>query len=346
MSDDDGMNDFEARTMRTPVQWWQADAGAAGASDPGDDGDAGDGDDFGPGAEPEAAPEKAPKARTALDLVKSGEVEDKPAAAPSTWPEDWRARMSGGDEKVAKRLERFASPDKVFESYRQLEAKVRSGELRKPLAEDATPEEVAAWRKEQGIPESFEGYYDGMKDIAIGEADKPLFDDFFQNFVHKNNLPPGVAKDAARWYYDLQQSRQEHQHEVDATQMKEAEDELREEWGGEYRANMTMINNLLSRVPEELAEKVGSARLPDGSALFNDPQWLRFMAGIEREINPASALTTPGARSDLGGIQDQIDEIEKVMKTNRAAYRADEKMQGRLRDLYDARDKLKARGAE
>jgi hypothetical protein len=44
-------------------------------------------------------------------------------------------------------------------------------------------------------------------------------------------------------------------------------------------------------------------------------------------------------------VQTEIDAIEKLMRTDRAAYNKDTAKQERLRQLYGARAKLQQRGA-
>ena len=73
------------------------------------------------------------------------------------WSDDWRSKMAGGDAKEAKRLERFASPKEVFKSYRAFETRLSSGELKSAMPKDAKPENLTAWRAENGIPEDIKG---------------------------------------------------------------------------------------------------------------------------------------------------------------------------------------------
>ena len=81
------------------------------------------------------------------------------ADADTTKPaDDWRTRLAGGDEKELKRLSRFASEADVYKAYRELEKKKSSGELKQALSKDATPEQIAEWRKENGIPETPDKY--------------------------------------------------------------------------------------------------------------------------------------------------------------------------------------------
>jgi hypothetical protein len=71
---------------------------------------------------------------------------------------DWRARWPATTRRLPKRLARFPGPADLSKSFRSLEQKLSSGEFKKPLAENATPEEKATWRKENGLPEKAEEY--------------------------------------------------------------------------------------------------------------------------------------------------------------------------------------------
>src|SRR3546814_8159770 len=79
-------------------------------------------------------------------------------------------------------------------SQRALEQKLSSGEFKKAIGPDATPEQIAEWRKEQGIPEKPEDYdlkFDNG--LVIGEADKPLVAEFLKA-SHATNVTPAQAK--------------------------------------------------------------------------------------------------------------------------------------------------------
>ena len=86
------------------------------------------------------------------DPIITDPPEGDPAATPPVqdWSDDWRSKMAGGDAKEAKRLERFASPKEVFKSYRAFETRLSSGELKSALPKDAKPEQLTAWRAENG----------------------------------------------------------------------------------------------------------------------------------------------------------------------------------------------------
>lgn len=258
------------------------------------------------------------------------------------WPADWRQKLPAY-EKNAKVYDRFASPNALAESYLALKQKLDSGELKAstPYPDKGTAEEQVAWRKSHGIPEKAEDYATHFADgLVIGEADKPFVDDFLKA-AHAANLDPAQVNTTLRWYYDLQEKNFAQIEEQDAKFLSESEDALRAEWGGEYRANINAIKGLLDTLPGDVRELFMGARLADGRAVLNHPDMARWLVSTAKTINPMASVV-PGAGANLAtAIEDEIASIEKVMRTDRKTYNNDLKMQQRLRDLYDARDRAK-----
>jgi hypothetical protein len=271
-----------------------------------------------------------------------------PGAAPTPeptkgWGDNWRQQYAGEDAKLLQRLERYQSPKAALDALISAQNKIQSGELRKPLGESATPEEIAAYRQQNGIPEKAEGYFEKLPDgLVIGDADKPLFNSFAEG-LHKLNADPKIAQYAVGWYNKLQEEQTAKLAEGDTTAKTATEDELRTEWGGDYRANINHIQGFLAQAPEGVADLVSNARGSDGKAILNDPNVVRWLASVARDLNPTGTIVPTG--STVGkGLEDEITEIETFMRTNRTEYRKDEKKQSRLRDLYDARTRQQARG--
>lgn len=261
------------------------------------------------------------------------------------WGDEWRKTYAGEDAKLLSRLERYQSPKAALDALIAAQNKISSGELRAPLSANATAEEVAAYRQANGIPEKPEGYFEKLPDgLVIGDADKPLFESFAKG-LHTLNADPKVAQYAVKWYNDFQEQSLAKQTENDDSQRTAVEDELRKEWGNDYRANINHINGFLAQAPQGVSDLVANARGPDGRAILNDPNVVRWFAQVAREANPVGIIV-PNTGGNAGEtIATEIGTIEKYMKENRTAYNKDEKMQARLRDLYDARDRMKTRAA-
>lgn len=267
-----------------------------------------------------------------------------PAATPAqkAWGDTWRQELAGTDDKAIKQLERFASPKALWDSYQAAYQKIRSGELKSALPENATPEQLTAFRQERGIPETPEGYLEKLPNgLVIGENDKPIFDSFVKE-LHSVNADPKVAHAAVAWYNKFQEDQAAKVTEADAAQRAEAEDALRSEWGPDYRAN---VNHIKAFLGDEIADKIANARDSEGRALLNDPSVVRFFAQKARELNPSHTIVPGTSGNDPQTIETEIDTIEKYMRTNSKEYYRDEKMQEKLRHLYDARERNKSRAA-
>lgn len=266
--------------------------------------------------------------------------------AKPVWPETWRTELAGANPDEAKRLERFNSPNDIYRSYRALEQRVSSGELKlsKPFPDKGTPEEQTAWRKENGIPEAPDKYDLNMEGVVIGDEDKPIIEGFLK-YAHKANYTTQQVHAGLDWYYDHVEKQAETQAETDKQVMTASQDALRAEWGNEYRPNINRIHALLDTAPPGVKDKLLSGRMANGIPVGSDPDILRFLASVSREINPVTTVV-PGAGANIASaIEDEIAQIEKIMKENRAAYNQDEKKQARLRELYAARDRAKSRAA-
>ena len=281
-------------------------------------------------------------------IIEGADAQAQEAKAAPTWPDNWRDLVAGDDVKERKRLERFASPADLYKSNRALEQKLSSGEYKTVKPKDETPEALAEWRKENGIPEKPEDYDITLADgLVIGEDDKPLVGEFLKE-MHGANAHPEAVKSALTAYYKIVQQQQIAQEEEDSEFRRNAEDELRAEWGGDYRKNAKMIDGLLNTAPEGLKDRILGARLADGKKLGDDPQALKFLAGLAREINPLSTIVPGSGNNAAAAVDDRIAAIEKMMGDNSSEYwvgsNAD-KIQAEYRDLITARDKHNARAA-
>ncbi len=258
--------------------------------------------------------------------------------------DDWRAAFAGGDEKRLSQLQRFVKPEDLGKSYFDAQAKITSGELLKPLPEDASEDDVKLYREQQGIPEESKGYLDSLPDgMVIGEEDLPVVE-FFANELHAANTPPQFVHAMIAAYDKFMTEEIEARETADGELATEIEDSFRDEWGSDYRVNKNLIEKQMARsFGEGSQDTIMKARLPDGTPLMSCPEFLRGMIELARTVNPAGHLIA--ADGDVGqSIDDEIGKIEKLMRTDRKAYNADAKMQERYRMLLQARIDRNARG--
>lgn len=277
-------------------------------------------------------------------------VADVPDAAPkadeavklAAWPDDWRQRSAKGDEKRLKLMERFASPEAAMDALVNATEKLKTTRATPVLKPDATPEEVTAWRTENGIPAKPEEYDISLPDgLVIGEADKPLIDGFLKN-AHDNNMTPAQVKQSLSWYYAEQDRQREEFAERDIQNKAEAEEKLRAEWGADYRRNATIANQLLDSAPEGLKDRIMGARLADGSPMGNDPQFLNFLVNTARELNPVASVMPGSGGNVMQAMEAEIAANLEAMKDMKSWHsKANEKRRARHLELLGAQ--MKAR---
>lgn len=258
------------------------------------------------------------------------------------WGADWRQKLAGGDEAALKRLARYADPTAVAKSLVQLQERISRGELRSQLPKDATPEAKAKWREDNGIPAE-PGKYDLGDAVPKDEAGRSkAIVDHFLKAAHGADMTSTQVQAALKGYYAAVAEQGEKITTQDKAAVREAEDKLRETWGtNNYRSNMAAVTNLLAAAPEAVRDRFMHGRLADGRPIMADPDTINWLYALSLEINPAATLDVPLDGGLPAGIDSEIAKIEKVMKEDRGAYNKDEKMQGRLRELYEARERLK-----
>lgn len=306
-----------------------------------------------PNTPPAAAPAADPAPAAAPASLATG-ADVAPAAAPAapSWPDDWRVKMAGDDKDALKQLERHADPASVWKKARELERKLSSGELKSVTARpaaDADPEVIAAWRKENGLPAAPAEYLEKLtlpQGMVLGEADKPHAESFAK-FAFDADMTPAQMSKALEWYYSSLDQQTKARDQFDANFQLEASRQLGQEWGGDYTRNMNAIRNFLAGQPQDFIDRLQTARTVDGRKLGDDPGFLKWMAGISLEMNPAATLVPPGA-NPAKTIGTRLAELNTMMADKSSAYWRGpqaESLQAEWRDLYNAQQSLKGRQA-
>lgn len=249
-------------------------------------------------------------------------VQDAGTSQGAGWPTDWRQQFSAGDEKSVKQLERYASPADVWRKARALEQRLSSGELKSavPYPDQGTPEQQVSWRAENGIPDAPDKYQINLGEgVVIGEADKPLIDDFLKS-AHASNTPPAVANATVKWYFDFAERQKEERYNKDQEAKNTFDDTMRGEWGNEFRPNLNSVHALLDMAPEGVKDKFLEGRLSDGTPIGSDPDTLRWLASLSRQLNPVTTIV-PGAGANIPqAIDDELSQISTKMGDRGSDY--------------------------
>jgi hypothetical protein len=240
----------------------------------------------------------------------SGTQSTAEAVVAATWRDDWRQAMAKGDVKELERLQRIPSPESLFDSYRSLEKKMSGMKVPPTLPENPNESQLAEYRRNAGIPEKPEGYYEKLpQGLVIGEEDKPAMDMLAQA-LHAKNASPDLVATVVDTYYKIIEKNQEEMVAYQRALKQETSDALRAELGADYRASMNSVNALMDGVDKDTRDLLEGMQLADGSLAFNHLGFMRWMTGLATQINPA-ALVMPGQN---GG--DKMDTIKQQITAN------------------------------
>lgn len=247
-------------------------------------------------------------------LGSTGDISLDPGTGSTSfaWSDGWRERLaatSTDPDKELRQLARYESPDQIWKKARELERMVSSGELLHPKPDTKDEKELAKWREQMGIPAKPEEYKINM---PAGVKAPPEDDQFLKAFLadaHAHDYSQGQVDSAISQFY------KEVDRQIAATEEREAqlrqdtEDQLRQEWGADYRLNKNLAENLLARAPEGFRDRFWNGYLDDRTPINASPEAWKWLVQMEREINPAATLVPNTGGAPGQGIEDRLKEL-------------------------------------
>lgn len=243
--------------------------------------------------------------------------------APNIWGDEWRETWAGEDAKKSAWIKRHSDPRAVLDSAWAAQQTIAKGLHKAGLPEKPTDEQIVEYRKANGIPETPEGYTEKLPEgLVIGENDKPVIGAFVKAF-HEMHLPTDKVQGIIKTYYALQDKMSGEM----ATEDKKAEatriQALKGEWGPEYERNVNLTSEFLEGAPEDVKGMLLNARAVEGNVigarLVDNPNYIRWLNGMAREVSPNGTIVGSGA--DAGrGVLERIAEIEKMLPDHSSAY--------------------------
>lgn len=293
--------------------------------------------------------------------VDSAKADDASKAWGEQWREDYATKAATVDGKVNEevqskilaRLKRFPSAKEALDWGFSADKKIADGSYRKPLGDKATAEEIAEYRKSNGIPETPDKYLDSLPDgLVVGDEDKPFIEKFTKAF-HDKNADPAVVHAAIATYYKVLDEQEGQRQEANTAAKTLTEDALRTEWGADFRANTNLINAFIGSMPEELQAELFQSAKPDGTQIMNNPEMLKWFAQQARELNYTGAVL-PSGQALAKGLETEIHELTAASGDKNGAYwkgpahptmKGETVMSGRLLELMQMKERLASRAA-
>lgn len=280
----------------------------------------------------------APEASTTTPVSETKAADPAPTTPdPNAWATK-REAYANGDQKLSARLARYSSEKDVIDALIAAQDKIRSGGLKTPLPENPTPEEMAAWRAENGVPLTPKDY--GVK---VPDGVDPAQTEEFLATAHELNMTPTQVEKMIAWKASVDEKALAQRAELDASTRQAGTDELRQDWGPEYKLNINLVTGLLDAAPQGIKEQLMGARLANGTLLGNDPASLRWLASLAREINPTATVVPGSGVNAAQAIQSEMQSLQKLMADRNSEYwkgPTAEALQKRFRDLAVVNEKV------
>ena len=252
------------------------------------------------------------------------ETETTTETKPNGSTDDWRSGIQ--DEKLRDHAGRFTSVldlvGKHYELRQQLSTAIQ------PLGKDATDEQVTAYRKSIGVPETTEGYEFSLPEgHEITDADK-TFQTAAADMFHKNNITSEQATGLNDWWNEIQVAALQEQIKGDKKYADDTEAALKVEWPGEeFSRNKAFADKAAAKVFKEDIDEIRSIETKDGRFILDHPSFIKMLAQYGREMDEGK-LGNIMTDSDLNANDTQIVEFEK--KIEKATNEGDRELANKL----------------
>lgn len=265
----------------------------------------------------------------------SDEVQS-PAPADTQDNDSWRQKYTLGDESRLSTLSRYKTEDDFIKSTWEAKDRIRERDTSR-LPDNATPEQLAEYRKANGVPDDASGY--GLTEIdgvELSEVEKGMIGNF-QEWAHEKNLPSDQAREIVDFYLNSQDAAIQGHEALDEERNTEWQKELESEFGKDFK-------NLKNAAAAYLEKRFGenesakaellNARLPGGGRLGNNPDFFRLVTDMALESGLGDAIEASEMESSSGkSLAAEQKEIEDLRVTDPAKYNLPETQQ-RLDKIY------------
>ena len=276
----------------------------------------GDADDAGEkGADDDAG---AKAAADGDDRAKSNGKDDAP---------DWREPLNTAERKYA---DQFASPaDAARKSFEQ--RKLLSTALVQPGADTSDEDRAAYWAK-LGRPAEAGAYEiaapDDLPDhLKPGEADEDRMTRF-RDAMFNVNAPSDVVSEVMAFHYaELAEAATAAEKDLLAFNEK-GDGELRQEWKGEFDANIEYGKRAWAKMPEGLRDRL------DRLGIDADPDFKRWMATYGRTVGEDGMIDGGLPEDRKESLEAKLSELEGLPTIQRWEPKVDKQIQDIRKQLW------------
>lgn len=290
----------------------------------------------------------------AASTPEAGKEQPAPDATAALFGPQWRETAIAGmpedqRDKATNYLKTRTSPYDVIRSAMAADSKISeltaNRGVKVPTGKNDDPKDVEEYRKAKGVPDDIEKYnFDVPQEYGdLTHLDSELKSDFLKRAqaAHWNNADVKIATDM---WWQAQKMYAADRAKAAAVAQQEAMDEIRIEFGKDYRANIEGINRMMAQEMARVGLKDPAERhaalsepLADGRTLGDLPWFVKMMNNFQQERSDAGTFIQ-GETADGGDVDARIRNIVSLSQTDPKEY---ERMQPELDKLIAVQNRRK-----
>lgn len=220
---------------------------------------------------------------------------------------------------------KFKTVAELGKAYHGLEQKLGKGANAAYVpGEGATPEEVSAYRKAVGVPETADGYRIKPDKLPEGinwddARVKPLLE-----LAHKHNVPESALKDFAAWDMERETSRAAAEIEAHNKRVEEATGGLKQLWGDQFGDRITKVQQMatiagIDPFSPGLADPEVVKAFARFSDLISDDKFVKsgaspLLTGTESAKDIMTNKANPLYEKYQNGDPDTVERVRSMLK--------------------------------
>ena len=224
---------------------------------------------------------------------------------------DWRASLPE-DIRSEKSLESFKDVGSLAKSYVETKRLVGAKQGVTVPGADAKPEDVAAYRKAIGVPDTPEGYTIKPHAMMMHSEWNKEAQAGFLKLAHEQGMPPAAVEKVLHWYGDFVAG----QVKSNDVMAAEARGELRVAWGPNFDVYMGAANRGLSRVEQAIGAEAGTlveaTKGTDPAAVAKAFHWIESQFTEHGWVQgaPITGIGPEEARTKIQEIDTQLNTLD------------------------------------
>ena len=206
-----------------------------------------------------------------------------------TFETDWQNRLPDDLAPARDSLGRFKNVSELAKAFYTTKQLVGRKGVILPTPE-STPEEIAAYRKEMGVPENADGYLKETMPESLPEGiqwNNEIAKSYYE-IAHKHNVSTAAMKDLIALNLKQREFEQQAQNETIMEQKQQGMSLLRHRWGADFDRNLGLAQRAV-------VTKGGNPN----SYGWRDPDTVRVVVALASEVGEGK-LVAPGGSLPMG----------------------------------------------